>query len=345
MNKSMRIDGGFGFGGEFNSTGQMVERAQELEELGYDGLLVAEIDHDPFMPLALAAHHTSRIELRTAIAVALARNPMNMANIGHDLNAWSRGRFTLGIGSQIKPHITRRFSMPWHGPAKQMREFIEAMHAIWDCWYDGAELAYNGEFYQHRLMTPEFTPTNTEYGRPRVLMAAVGPLMMATAAAVADGIIVHSFCTEKHFKKVMLPTLEAELALHGRTLEDFEIQFPVFTASGETEEELEKSKQSIKYRIGFYASTPAYRTVLETHGWGDLQPRLNRMTKEGHWDKLPGEISDEVLEAFAAVGDPVEVARQIRQRFGGYIDRTIVEAKYPAAMLEHQMNILRGQAQ
>ena len=221
------------------------------------------------MPLAMAAMHTQRIELRTSIAVALARSPMNLANIGHDLNAYSKGRFVLGLGSQIKPHITKRFSMPWHGPAKQMRECIAAMRAIWDCWYKGEQLNYVGEFYQHRLMTPEFTPTNTEYGAPPVLMAAVGPLMMATAAAVADGIIVHSFCTEKHFKEVMLPLLETELAKHSRTLDDFQDQFPVFIASGETEEQLEKEKAAIKYRIGFYASTPAYKTVLDTHCHAD----------------------------------------------------------------------------
>ena len=267
MAKTIRIDGGFGFDKEFHTTDTLVRQAQELEELGYDGLLVAEIAHDPFMPLAMAALHTSRIELRTSIAVALARTPMNMANIGHDLNAYSKGRFTLGLGSQIKPHITKRFSMPWHGPAKQMREYIEALHAIWDCWYEKTPLNYVGECYQHRLMTPEFTPTNIEYGRPKVLMAAVGPMMMATAAAVADGIIVHAFCTEKHFKEVMLPRLESELAANGRTLDDFEIQFPLFVASGETEEELMRAKEAIKYRIGFYGSTPAYKTVLDTHGW------------------------------------------------------------------------------
>jgi probable F420-dependent oxidoreductase len=304
--------------------------------------LVAEIAHDPFMPLAMAALHTERIELRTSIAVALARTPMNMANIGHDLNAYSKGRFTLGLGSQIKPHITKRFSMPWHGPARQMREYIEALHSIWDCWYDKKPLNYVGDFYQHRLMTPEFSPTNTEYGRPKVLMAAVGPMMIATAAAVADGIIVHSFCTEKHFKEVMLPRLETELAANGRTLDDFEIQFPVFVACGETEEELMREKDAIKYRIGFYGSTPAYKTVLDTHGWGDLQPRLNRMTKEGQWDQLPGEISDEVLHAFAAVGDPIEVATQIKQRFGGLIDRTALAASFSPEVLEQQMNILRA---
>lgn len=340
----MKIDGGFGFNQEFHSTDALVTKAQELEEIGYDGVLVAEIAHEPFMPLALAAHHTSTIELRTSIAVALARNPMNMANIGHDLNAYSKGRFTLGLGSQIKPHISKRFSMPWHGPAKQMREFIEAMHAIWDCWYEGKPLDYDGEFYKHRLMTPEFSPTNTEHGRPRVLMAAVGPLMMETAAAVADGIIVHSFCTEQHFKQVMLPKLERDLAANGRSLENFEIQFPVFVASGETEEQLEKSVQEVKYRLGFYASTPAYRTVLDTHGWGDLQGRLNRLTKDGKWDQLSSHIDDEMLQAFAVVGHPLEVAQQLKDRFGDCIDRTALPGDASTDILQQQMAILSGSA-
>ena len=231
--------------------------------------------------------------------------------------------------------------MPWHGPAKQMREYIEALHAIWDCWYDGKPLDYRGEFYQHTLMTPEFTPTNTQYGRPPVLMAAVGPLMLKTACAVADGLIVHSFCTEKHFKEVMLPLLSEELAKNGRSLDDFIIQFPVFTAMGNTEEEVEVARRAIKYRIGFYGSTPAYKTVLDTHGWGDLQPRLNRMTKEGRWDELPDQISDEMLEAFAAVGEPVEAAATVARRFGGLIHRTTLEAKYSPDVLEAQMAALR----
>ncbi len=313
----LKIDSGFGFGREFHATETLVQHAQNLEELGYDGLMVAEIAHDPFMPLA---------------------------NIGHDLNAYSKGRFTLGLGSQIKPHITKRFSMPWHGPAKQMRELIEAMHAIWDCWYEGKPLQYEGEFYNHRLMTPEFTPQNTEFGRPKVLMAAVGPLMMETAAAVADGIIVHSFCTEKHFREVMQPKLAADLAAHGKSLEDFEVQYPVFVAAGDSDEELAKSIAGIKYRLGFYASTPAYKTVLDTHGWGDLQPKLNRMTKEGHWDKLPGMINDEVLEAFAVVGSHDEVARQLRDRFSDIADRVALGPEAGPDGLQQQMAIIRGQA-
>ena len=339
---SMKIDTIYGHGRELESTESMANRARELEELGFDGLMVAEIAHDPFQPLIMAAHATSRIELRTAIAVALARSPMTMANSSHDVHAWSGGRFALGIGSQIKPHITKRFSMPWQGPAKQMREYIEALQAIWDCWYEGKPLDYRGEFYQHTLMTPEFTPTNTEHGRPPVLMAAVGPLMIKTACAVADGIIVHSFCTEKHFKENMLPLLRSELEANGRSLDDFIIQFPVFVAQGTSEEEMEVAKRAIKYRIGFYGSTPAYKTVLDTHGWGDLQPRLNRMTKEGHWDKLPDEISDDMLDAFAAVGEPVQVAETIRDRFGGVIDRTLLEANYDTTTLEEQIGILRS---
>jgi probable F420-dependent oxidoreductase len=340
----IKIDTGFAFGEELESTEAMARHARELEELGFDGVIVAEIAHNPFMPLLMAAHATEKIELRTSIAVALARSPMTMANSSHDVNAWSGGRFALGIGSQIKPHITKRFSMPWHGPAKQMREYIESLQAIWDCWYEGKPLDYRGEYYQHTLMTPEFTPTNTEHGRPPVLMAAVGPLMMKTACAVADGIIVHSFCTERHFKENMLPLISAELAANGRSLDDFTIQFPVFTASGTNEEELEAAKRAIKYRIGFYGSTPAYKSVLDTHGWGDLQPRLNRMTKEGLWEKLPDQISEEMLDAFAAVGEPVKVAETLRDRFAGLIDRTVLEAKHEPEVLEQQLSILRAAA-
>ncbi len=338
----MKIDGVFGFEDEFDSTEALTAKARQLEKLGYDGLAVAEITHEPFMPLALAAHETSHIELTSSIAVALARNPMNMAHIGHDLNAYSRGRFTLGLGSQIKPHITRRFGMPWHGAARQMREFIEALHAIWDCWYKGKPLAYNGKFYSHSLMTPEFSPTNTQFGRPKVLMAAVGPLMVKTAAAVADGIIVHPFCSELHFRDVMLPELKASLDDNGRSLAEFEVRFPVFVASGESGKELEKEKTAIKYRMGFYASTPAYKTVLDTHGWGDLQSRLHRLTREGNWEQLPHEISDGMLQAFAVVGEPVEVAQQLRDRYGDLIDRVTLEPRFSPEVLEQQMKILRG---
>ena len=338
----MKIDGSFGVGATMESTDAMVKRAQELEALGYDGLQVAEINHDPFLPLSLIAHHTSKIELRTSIAVAFARSPMNLANIGHDLNALSNGRFTLGLGSQIRPHITKRFSMPWHSPAKQMQELIEAIRAIWDCWYDEVPLKYRGDFYQHTLMTPEFSPSNTAHGRARITLAAVGPLMVKTAARVADGIIIHPFCTETYLKKRILPTLEAELAERNKTLDDFEIKYPVFMATGETEEALNKSREAIRYRIGFYGSTPAYKGVLDVHGWGELQPVLNRMTKEGKWDQLAGEISDEMVNTFAAVGEPVAAARLVKERFSGLVDRVSLDVLTSPDVLAEQMAVLRA---
>ena len=193
----MKIDSGL-----MGSLDGVAERAQQLEADGFDGLITAEMAHDPFLPLALAAEHTERIELMTSIAVGFARNPMLLANLGHDLNAYSKGRFILGLGSQIKPHITKRFSMPWSHPAARMREMILAIRAIWDTWYEGKPLAFDGEFYQHTLMTPMFTPTDTEHGPARIFLAAVGPRMTEVAGEVADGMIVHAFTTEKYLRAV-----------------------------------------------------------------------------------------------------------------------------------------------
>ena len=189
----MRIDGGLM--GDLTESGRQAKR---LEGLGYNGVLTAETAHDPFFPLLLAAQETESIELMTSIAVAFSRTPMNLANIGHDLNSFSKGRFILGLGSQIRPHITKRFSMPWSKPAARMREFILAMRAIWQSWHEGAPLKFEGEFYTHSLMTPMFTPTDTDYGAPKVFLAAVGPMMTEVAGEVADGVIIHAFTTEKY---------------------------------------------------------------------------------------------------------------------------------------------------
>jgi len=342
MAKQIHIDGSISTEKELASTASIAKRARELEELGYDGIGFAELAHDPFLPMAIAAHETKRVSLRTGIAVAFARNPMNAAVIAHDMNIYAQGRFAFGLGSQIKPHITRRFSMPWHGAAKQMREFIEAMRAIWDCWYDGTPLNYQGEFYQHSLMTPEFYHKSLEYGRPKILLAAVGPLMLKTAAAVADGLIVHPFCTEKYLKETILPTIEAELKANGKSLDTFEIVYPAFMATGDDDAQLERARHAVKHRIGFYSSTPAYKPVLAAHGWGDFQGHMNRMTKEGKWDQLANEVTDEMLETFAAVGPPAEVASKTKERFGGFIDRLTLDPNRSPDTLSQQMSILRG---
>ncbi len=323
-------------------TSLIAERSEKLEQLGFDRLFTAETGRDPFMPLVLAAHHTKQIQLGTGIAVAFARNPMNVAAAAQEINILSNGRFRLGLGSQIKPHITRRFDMPWHGAAKQMREFIEAINAIWDNWWDGTKLDFEGEFYKNSLMTPEFTPVTEGLKRPPILLAAVGPLMIKTAAEVADGLIVHPFCTERYLKEVIVPRIEPALEARGRSIADFDIQYPIFMATGSNEEAFEKSKAAVKHRIGFYGSTPAYKPVLDLHGWGDLQPVLRTMTKENKWDQLATQISDEMLETFAAVGEPMAAAETIRQRVGGTVDSVVLDATLEPDVLRDQMAILRA---
>jgi len=258
----------------------VASEARHLEELGYDGIRLAELNHDPFLPLTLAAEHTSRIELLTSVAVALARNPMTMAHIAHDLNAYSGGRLVLGLGSQVKPHIEKRFSMPWYKGAQQMREFIEAMQAIFDCWYDGVPLSFQGEYYQHTLMPKTFTPADTSLGRPRIVLSATGPLMTRVAAEVADGIILHPFTTEQYIREVTLPAIREGLAKTGAKLSVFEIDFAPMIVSGNSEETLDQSRRVARDRIAFYGSTPGYRRVLELHGWGELQAELNFLHKQ-----------------------------------------------------------------
>jgi len=318
----MKIDAGLGA-----VYGNVKSDAKTLEDLGYDGIMSIELAHDPFLPLMLAAEHTERIELKTSIAVAFARNPMILANLAHDLNAFSKGRFTLGLGSQIRPHITNRFSMPWSSPAARMKEMLEAIRAIWANWYDGEPLHYKGKFYNHTLMTPMFTPRDIQYGKPKIILAAVGPKMTEAAAQVADGMIVHSFSTEKYLRELTLPNVEKGLAESGRTRDEFEFSFPVFTVSGATEEEFEETKRATCKQIAFYGSTPAYKGVLDVHGWGELQPELNRLSKIDRWDEMGTLITDDILETFAVVGEPEDMVDGVKARYGDLIDR--VSIKFP----------------
>src|SRR5262245_29818614 len=277
------------------------EWARKLESAGYDGVHTAETSHDPFLPLLLAAEHTTKLELITSIAVALARSPMILANLGHDLNAYSKGRLTIGLGSQIKPHITKRFSMPWGAPAAQMRELILAMRAIWASWYEKKPLQFVGKYYTHTLMTPAFTPENTQYGAPKVILAAVGPRMTEVAGEVADGMIIHPFSTLPFIKNVTLPAIEKGLAKAGKTRKQFEITYSNFVVTGKNEEELAKNKQAARERIAFYGSTPAYKEVLDSVGVGELQTELNTMSKQGRWKEMGNLIDDRVLGEFAVV--------------------------------------------
>ncbi len=320
----MKIDGGLGgIGAE-----DVARVARELEDVGYDGGLTAETSHDPFLPLAVAAEHTDRLELGTGIAVAFARTPMTLANLSYDLHAMSRGRFRLGLGSQIKAHIEKRFSMPWSHPAPRMRELIVAIRAIWACWHEGADLDFRGEFYRHTLMTPFFNPGPNPYGLPTIQLAAVGERMTEVAGEVADGIILHGFTTERYVREVTMPALERGFAKSGRSRADFEVCGPLFVVTGTSDEELSKAREGTKQQIAFYGSTPAYRGVLELHGWGDLQGELNAASKRGEWTAMGELITDEILETFAVVAPPEEIPKRLLERYGDLVDRLSFYAPY-----------------
>ncbi len=322
----MRVDGQLG-----GPLDQVAARARELEELGYDGGVTSETNHDPFLPLLVAAQHTERLAIATAVAIAFARTPMTVATIADDLQLASKGRFTLGLGSQIKPHIERRFSMPWSQPAARMREFVLALRAIWSAWETGSKLDFRGEFYTHTLMTPYFDPGPNPYGAPKVFLAAVGDRMTEVASEVADGMIVHPFTTERYVRDVTLPALERGFAVSGKTRADFTVSLRVFVVSGATDEEWATSRRLAKEQIAFYGSTPGYRGVLELHGWGDLGAELNQLSRRGEWVEMGELITDDVLDAFAIVAAPDEIAPAMIARFGDVVDRMGFEAPPDAA--------------
>ena len=306
--------------------------ASDFERQGYDGCWTGEIDHDPFLPLLLAAEHTSRLEVGTSIAVAFARSPMTVANMAWDLQAYSGGRFNLGLGSQIRPHIERRFSMPWSHPARRMREYVEALRAIWTAWQDGGRLDFRGDFYSHTLMTPMFTPQPLSCPFPKVFLAAVGEAMTTVCGEVADGLIGHAFTTKRYTDEVTTPALVAGLDAAGRKRSDVEVACPVFIVTGETEEAMAAAAVGVRKQLAFYGSTPAYRAVLELHGWGDLHTELHRLSKQGGWDAMGELIDDDVLGEFAVVAPLSDVASALRTRCEGSIDRVL--PGFPAALAE-----------
>ena len=299
----------------------MVAKSRRMEEIGYDGLFTAETKHDPFLPLALAAEHTERIELGTAIAVAFPRSPMHLANIGHDLQRFSQGRFILGLGSQIKAHIEKRFSATWSHPAARMRELVLATRAIWRTWEEDEPLRFEGEFYRHTLMTPFFNPGATGFGPPRVFLAAVGERMTEVAGEVCDGMFVHGFTTEKYLRETTLPAIERGLAKSGRSRSDIELSLPAFVVTGESDEEWQQSDAAVREQIAFYGSTPSYRPVLEAHGWGEVQDQLNALSKQGAWQEMGKVITDDILDAFAVRGSAAELPGLLMARYGELVDR------------------------
>lgn len=295
--------------------------ARAAERRGYDGWFASEVTHDPFVVLALAADATERLEIGSGIAVAFARNPMDVAYSSNDLQLLSGGRFVLGLGSQIAAHIRKRFGAEWSHPAPRMREFILALRAIWATWNEGAELDFRGDFYEHTLMTPFFAPEPHEHGAPPVHLAAVGEHMTRVAGEVADGVLCHAFTTERYLREVTLPAFRAGASESDRDASELTVSLGVFVVTGRDERERVATERAVRGQIAFYGSTPAYRKVLELHGWGELHEELHAMSRSGRWDEMPTLIDDEVLDAFAVVADTTHVGARLRERFGDVVDR------------------------
>ena len=288
-----------------------------LEDAGFDGAYTWEGSHDPFLPLVSAAMSTKKIELLTSIAVAFARNPMNLANIAYDLNLLSKGRFILGLGSQIRPHITKRFSMPWSKPAARMEDMVNAIKSILNAWQTGSRLEHRGEFYTHTLMTPLFNPGLNPHGIPKIYVAAVGPLMTKAVARSADGLLAHPFSSPKYLKNITLPNIDEGLQSSNRTRTEFDLSIAIMTGIGANEESHKKAVRACRDQVAFYASTPNYKAVLEQHGYEDLSEELNRLSKAAQWKQMRDAIDDEVLNTFAVISeDPDELAKEIMRRYG-----------------------------
>ena len=295
--------------------------ARAMEDAGFDGVYTFEGRHDPFLPLLAAAAGSTRLTLSTGIAVAFARNPMLLANLGYDLQLASRGRFILGLGSQIKPHIEKRFSATWSQPAARMREMVLAIRSIWAAWQDGSRLDFRGQFYTHTLMTPFFDPGPNPWGPPPIYVAAVGPAMTEVAGEVGDGMLVHPFNTPEFVAADLLPALARGRERAGRPVDSLSLSCQVIVALGDTAAERAESLAQARAQVSFYASTPAYRPVLERHGWGDLQPRLNVLSKEGRWQEMSAMLGQELLDAVVVQGDAEEAGARIRARCANWCRR------------------------
>lgn len=290
--------------------------AERLRDLGVDGVFSFEGPHDVFAPLVLASQ-VGGLDLLTNVAIAFPRNPIHLAHQAWDLHQLSGGRFTLGLGTQIRPQIEKRFGVEFDRPVDRMREKVAAIKAIWSCWADGTRLDFRGDFHQHTLMTPMFRPGESEFAPPPIHVGALGPRMTRMVAESADGILVMPFTSERYFAEHTMARVTEGLAAAGRSADDFDIHAEAIVCVGRDEAEMAVAEEGTRFLLAFYGSTPSYRPVLEAHGWGDLQPELNAMTKAGRWDEIARLIDDEVLSTLAVRGTPGEVAAELHTRFGG----------------------------
>lgn len=294
--------------------------SSRAEALGFDGVWATESVTDVFVQSMAAVLSTERVSVGTAIAVAFSRNPMTVAYASWDLAAASEGRFLLGLGTQVEAHIERRFSMPWSSPVPRLRDFIAALRAIWHAWRTGGRLKYEGEFYRHTLMSPVFSPPAHDLEIP-VLISAVGPRMSELAGELCDGAILHGMTNTAYLDTVTRPAIERGLATSGRRRDALSLSCPLFMVMGDTDADLERERARARDQIAFYASTPAYRPVLEAVGYGDLQPELQQLTRQGRWVEMGALIDDELYGEIVLEGAPEDMAHLAHARFGGRLDR------------------------
>jgi probable F420-dependent oxidoreductase len=302
--------------------------ARKVEALGYDCLWSAETQHDPYLPLAVAATVTSTIKLGTSIAVAFPRSPMITAHLAWDLQKASDGRFLLGLGSQVKGHNERRFSVKYESPAAKMREIVLALRAIWDCWQNGTKLDFRGQFYRFDLMTPFFNPGPIAHPRVPVYIAGVNERMCRVAGEVCDGLHVHPFNSPKYLREFVHPWVEGGLRAAGRSRQDFVYTTATFVVVGDTEQERAAAARAVKQQIAFYASTRTYEPVLAAHGWQDLTSHLHRKSMEGDWKGMAELITDEMLDTYAVTGTYADLGAKIAERYAGLLDRTALYQPY-----------------
>jgi probable F420-dependent oxidoreductase len=316
------------------------EAARRAEALGFDGLLATELNHNPFFPLAIAAEHTRRVQLATGVALAFPHSPTAMAQVAWELQGFSKGRFELGLGTQVKGHIERRFGMTWTAPGPRLRDYIGAMRAVWETWATGKPLKYQSEHYNLSLMTPNFMPERIEHPNIRVCIAAVGDYMCRLAGELCDGIRLHGFCTPKYLAEVILPNIEKGLAKSGRPRRDFTVYGGGFFAVGTSLAEIDKAVQAARRQISFYSSTRTYHPVLEVHGWKDFGNRMHEMSLRGEWDAMAEQVPDEMVDAFAITGTYDQIVGQIQKRLGGLVDSIRLVLPPPGSPAEGQLPAL-----
>ena len=317
------------------SPSEVPELARAAERAGFDRVRLSETRHEPFVLATLALAATDRIEVGTDVAIAFARSPTAVAHAAWDLAALSRGRFRLGLGSQVRAHIERRYGVAWEKPLGRMREFVQALQALWECWQHGTPLRMEGRYYRLTLMSPFFNPGPIEAPAVPVGLAGVNPGWARLAGEVAQAFHVHPLHTAPYLREVLLPAVEAGLAGAGRPREGFEVVGSVFVVTGDDREELRQAREEVRRQVAFYASTPSYRRVLEHHGWGEVGERLSRLARQGRWSEMAAAVPDEMLQAVAVEAEPPDVPYRILERYSGLLDRVAAYIPYRPGQREH----------